>query len=517
MNIDAEAFIVYMTIFIVFSLVSLLTARCTCTYMSEAGLLLLTGVVGGGFVKLLVKEDKNDMLGEREVEEQLVRFSSEILFCILLPPIIFKSGYDMQGKAFWANIDKILALAFLGTSLSTFIVGVGLYGMRASFGMVDLSMPEALAFGALISATDPVTTLAIFEQLHVDQDLFNVVFGESVLNDAVSIVLYHTLIKYKDRTDSVSIGDVAFSLGEIAWIFGGSLTVGVLMALGAAVLFKFAQLRTSSMGHGKQLELALFVLACYAPFLLAEALDLSGIVAILFAGVVTRRYASTSLSEETRDRSESIIGVLAYAAEALIFIELGTCAWRPFHASIQLVLFVLLLCMFARAAHVYPIGGLMNLCHCKAEQQHFKKNHMHMVWFSGLRGAIAYALSTQFPGQYGDNIASLTMAVVLLTIWFMGGATETLLRCLGIAMGVGAEHEQVKVDEESNLKDHEESNFVVEMSPTSPNSLQPKPVAVGRSLEAHALADGDELDNSDGLGAQDSEPLDRFAHGAEGA
>eukprot|EP00443_Scrippsiella_acuminata_P032255 CAMPEP_0115331742 /NCGR_PEP_ID=MMETSP0270-20121206/86479_1 /TAXON_ID=71861 /ORGANISM="Scrippsiella trochoidea, Strain CCMP3099" /LENGTH=182 /DNA_ID=CAMNT_0002752557 /DNA_START=63 /DNA_END=608 /DNA_ORIENTATION=- len=182
MTPDAEAFIVYIILFVISSSVSLFVApRCKCTYLSEAGLLLLVGVVGGGLLALLAQEDKADKFGELEVERELVRFSSETLFYILLPPIIFKSGYDMQGQCFWANIDKIVSLAFLGTSVSAFIVGAGFYSMRTLFGMDDFSMPEALAFGALISATDPVTTLAIFEQLHVDQDLFNVVFGESVL------------------------------------------------------------------------------------------------------------------------------------------------------------------------------------------------------------------------------------------------------------------------------------------------------------------------------------------------
>jgi len=320
-------------------------------------------------------------------------------------------------------------------------------------------------------------------------------------------VLYHTFIKYKDFAGSVTSVDVAWSVGEVAWIFCGSLALGSGLARGAALLFKFAKSHTHLIMHGKQLELALFVLVCYAPFLLAESFHLSGIVAILFAGVVTRRYAADSLSGETRDRAETIVSVLAYAAESLIFIELGTCAWRPFHASVQLVFFITLMCLVARAAHVYPIGALMNACHCKSPQQHFKMNHMHMVWFSGLRGAIAYALSTQFPGKYGDVIASLTMALVLSTIWVLGGATEPLLQCLGIAMGVGARHAELEDDEENHgvtMSPRDSDGQAVEMSPTSPSILQPKPMPVGRSLEAHAAAGGNASDAADARGDQGS-------------
>lgn len=438
MHADVEAFCVYIAIFLISSVFSLcLAARCQCKYLSDAGLLLLTGFACGGLFLLFVKTDKRDVLGEVEVEETLSRFSSDALFSFLLPPIIFKSGYEMQGKCFWANIDKIVLLAFLGTLVSSLIVGVLLHAVRNSFGLEDLSMSEALAFGALISATDPVTTLSIFEQLGVDPDLFNLVFGESVLNDAVSIVLFRTFISFTHLTGSVTIADMGLAALSCATIFGGSLVLGVLLAYGASLAFRYARKRTHLLMHGHQLEMLLFLITCYAPFLLAELLGLSGIVTILFTGVTTRRYANESLSEESRHHAESIVGVLAYAAESLIFIELGTCAWLPFHVSWQLVVYVTFVCLIARAAHVYPIGAVLNTYyHCKSVDKGFKRSHMNIVWFSGLRGAIAYALSTQFPGKYSSSISSLTMAITLSTIWILGGATEPLLRCQGITESV---------------------------------------------------------------------------------
>eukprot|EP00746_Dinoflagellata_sp_MGD_P133938 gnl/MRDRNA2_/MRDRNA2_67711_c0_seq1.p1 gnl/MRDRNA2_/MRDRNA2_67711_c0~~gnl/MRDRNA2_/MRDRNA2_67711_c0_seq1.p1 ORF type:complete len:446 (+),score=48.95 gnl/MRDRNA2_/MRDRNA2_67711_c0_seq1:134-1339(+) len=309
--------------------------------------------------------------------------------------------------------------------------------------MADLSLTDACAFGSLISATDPVTTLAIFEHLNVDPHLYNVVFGESVLNDAVSIVLFRTFVDFgKKPTEGLTLHDIAVASGKCLAIFIGSAILGVALAFASSLLFKVAQRHTAKMhkgGHGEELELALFLIGCYTPFLVAETVGMSGIVAILFTGIVVKRYAHANLSDVPREHSASIIALLAYAAESFVFIELGTCAWRPFHASWQLVFFICVVIMIARAAHVYPIGVLLNACPCKnaSGESRFKMSHIHVVFFSGLRGAIAYALSMQFPEKYREEVCSLTMAVVLSTIWFMGGATSSILNCQGITVSAG--------------------------------------------------------------------------------
>ncbi|KAJ7426719.1 sodium/hydrogen exchanger 7 [Willisornis vidua] len=131
--------------------------------------------------------EQNDMLRK-------VTFDPEVFFNILLPPIIFHAGYSLKKRHFFRNLGSILAYAFLGTAVSCFIIGNLMYGVVKLMKLVgQLSdkfyYTDCLLFGAIISATDPVTVLAIFNELHADVDLYALLFGESVLNDAVAIVL----------------------------------------------------------------------------------------------------------------------------------------------------------------------------------------------------------------------------------------------------------------------------------------------------------------------------------------
>ncbi|ELT96886.1 hypothetical protein CAPTEDRAFT_120741, partial [Capitella teleta] len=116
-------------------------------------------------------------------------FPPTMFFLVLLPPIIFESGYNLHKGNFFANIGTILLFAIAGTVISAMIVGGGIYLLGKAQLVYQLDLVESFAFGSLISAVDPVATLAIFQAIEVDQVLYMLVFGESVLNDAVAIVL----------------------------------------------------------------------------------------------------------------------------------------------------------------------------------------------------------------------------------------------------------------------------------------------------------------------------------------
>lgn len=428
----AKFYGLYLFLLLLSFLLSYIAAhRCRCTYLSEAGVTLFVGFAGGGLLQLLVMQDEADEFGEREVSSALVSFSDTVLFCVLLPPIIFHSGYRMRGNFFWANIDKITMLAFAGTLVSSVLVGLLVFAGQGFVSSETLSLAEALTFGALISATDPVTTLAIFEELNVDPHLFNIIFGESVLNDAVAIVLFHIFGKCIGY-DGPLMGILLRAATDFAFVFAGSAVAGLLCGCFSALLFKHLQLHVHSRGHGPQLELAIFLVFCYAPYLLAECLSLSGTVAILFTGTSMKRYTYGNLSKEAKGFIETMIGLVSHVAESFIFIDLGTSAWQTFQATPSLVALTTVACLLARAAHVYPIGFFLNSLPMHYPRRRFEKVEMHMVWFSGLRGAIAYALSTQFPGPHRRCVMSLTMAVVLATVWGLGGTTVPMLRHLGI-------------------------------------------------------------------------------------
>jgi len=171
-------------------------------------------------------------------------FSPTTFFLVLLPPIIFESGYNLHKGNFFANLGSIVIFAIFGTIISALVVGGGVYLMGLADLVYQLDFVESFAFGSLISAVDPVATLAIFQALDVDPVLNMLVFGESILNDAVAIVLTTTVVE-SSRPEMA-----AMSNSEQAWhgiqrfvgIFLGSAGIGTVIGLISSLVLKHVDL-----------------------------------------------------------------------------------------------------------------------------------------------------------------------------------------------------------------------------------------------------------------------------------
>ncbi|OAE30046.1 hypothetical protein AXG93_4908s1130 [Marchantia polymorpha subsp. ruderalis] len=251
----------------------------------EAGAALILGVFVGMAVRISGEES-----GFRRFNEGSFRPNSlwpDFPFDLVMTDT--ESGWSLKTRPFFGNFGAICTFAFLGTLVSTFVTGICLW----IFGSLKLThaMPfmVCLTFGALISATDPVTVLALFNELGVDANLYAYVFGESVLNDAVAIVLYRTLLSFVGT--EISKGGIFGAFSYFIANFIGSFSIGVICALGSALLVKYGGLNDHGLGV---LESCLMVLFPYASYMMADALELSGIVAILFCGIVRRYSVLTS-------------------------------------------------------------------------------------------------------------------------------------------------------------------------------------------------------------------------------
>ena len=176
-------FVLFVLVLCIFLIHFILQNRCH--YIPES----LTIVFLGGFIGAIIKLLANEEL--KKVES----FSPTTFFLVFLPPIIFESGYNLHKGNFFANIGSILIFAIIGTTISALMVGGGVYLMGLADLVYPLNFVESFAFGSLISAVDPVATLAIFQALDVDPVLNMLVFGESILNDAVAIVLTATVVE----------------------------------------------------------------------------------------------------------------------------------------------------------------------------------------------------------------------------------------------------------------------------------------------------------------------------------
>ncbi|GAB5569110.1 sodium/hydrogen exchanger 8 isoform X3 [Prionailurus iriomotensis] len=159
-----------------------LLIRYRLHFLPESVAVVSLGILMGAVIKII--EFKK--LANWKEEEM---FRPNMFFLLLLPPIIFESGYSLHKGNFFQNIGSITLFAVFGTAISAFVVGGGIYFLGQADVISKLNMTDSFAFGSLISAVDPVATIAIFNALHVDPVLNMLVFGESILNDAVSIVL----------------------------------------------------------------------------------------------------------------------------------------------------------------------------------------------------------------------------------------------------------------------------------------------------------------------------------------
>ncbi|KFQ25368.1 Sodium/hydrogen exchanger 7, partial [Mesitornis unicolor] len=179
------------------------------------------------------------------------------------------------------------------------------------------------------------------------------------------------------------------------------------------------------------LETALFFLMSWSTFLLAEACGFTGVVAVLFCGITQAHYTYNNLSVESRSRTKQLFEVLHFLAENFIFSYMGL-ALFTFQKHIFSPIFIIgafIAIFLGRAAHIYPLSFLLNL----GRRHKISWNFQHMMMFSGLRGAMAFALAIRDTATYSHQMMfSTTLLIVFFTVWIVGGGTTPMLSWLNI-------------------------------------------------------------------------------------
>ncbi|KAK0390485.1 hypothetical protein QR680_019372 [Steinernema hermaphroditum] len=383
---------------------------------------------------------------ERHVEQKTT-FSPEIFFNILLPPIIFSAGYSLKKRHFFRNIGSILSFVFVGTTVSCVAIGSIMYVFCWLFNM-PFNFQELLFFGAVISATDPVTVLAVFSEMRVESDLFALVFGESCLNDAVAIVLSQIIDNFSASPNTVfDFHELCLAMWNFGYVFFGSLFLGSFIGCVNALFTKF-----TSISEFPLLESALFVLFSYISFLVAEVVELTGIVAVLFCGICQAHYTFNNLSEESQTRTKHFFESLSFLSESFIFCYIGVSIIISNNQKWNVIFLIcaLIAIVFARALYVYPLCVFLNI----RRRPVIPKKYQHMIVFAGLRGAMAYALASRNISTTNRQIMSTTASmIVIFTVLFNGGLTSWMIERLGIKHGDSAEHSRPS-DEGARSESH---------------------------------------------------------------
>ncbi|XP_053296952.1 sodium/hydrogen exchanger 6 isoform X1 [Pleuronectes platessa] len=416
----------------------------SCAVNASPATLLVN--VSGRFYEYTLKGEVSRSKGHQVQDDEMLRkvtFDPEVFFNILLPPIIFHAGYSLKRRHFFRNIGSILAYAFVGTVISCFVIGLIMYGFVSFMKVVgqlggDFFFTDCLFFGAIVSATDPVTVLAIFNELKVDVDLYALLFGESVLNDAVAIVLSSSIVAYQptgDNSHSFEAMALLKSFGIFIGVFSGSFALGVATGVMTALVTKFTKLRDFPL-----LETALFFLMSWSTFLLAEACGFTGVVAVLFCGITQAHYTYNNLSPDSQDRTKQLFELLNFLAENFIFSYMGLTLFS-FQSHVFNPLFIIgafLAVFLGRAANIYPLSFLLNF----GRKRKIGSNFQHAMMFAGLRGAMTFALSIRDTATYARQMMfSTTLLIVFFTVWICGGGTTPMLSFMSIPVGVDSDQD----------------------------------------------------------------------------
>ncbi|KAI8805081.1 Sodium/hydrogen exchanger family-domain-containing protein [Cladochytrium replicatum] len=441
--ISTWAILILISLLFITLLTSYYLQRKRIKFIHETVVSIFLGLVVGLVIRLIPSPDL----------QRMVSFDHKYFFNLLLPPIILNSGYDMKRKDFFRNFGSILTFAFLGTFISTVIIACAIY-LYALLGIngLKLSFLDAMVFGAILSSTDPVTVLAIFHQNKVDPKLYAIIFGESLLNDSVAIVLFSTLGQFKGK--EVTLINLAHGAGTFMAIFFGSVMIGLIIALICALMLKHSHLH-----QFPSLESCLIFLLAYSSYLLSNGIQLSGIVSLLFCGIALKHYAYDNMSMRSRRTTKYMFRVLSQMSENFIFIYLGVTLFTKVDEQYYpvLIIFTLGLIMAARYVSVVPLSHMINWINTRIYQRDevLPRNHQLMLWWAGLRGAIAFALAFEVGGESGNAIRSTTLVVCVVTIILLGGTTHHALMTLNIRTGVGESNYDAPTPDDEDFEDVE--------------------------------------------------------------
>lgn len=336
-----------------------------------------------------------------------------LVFEVFLAPLIFEAAIQIEWKPLRREMPLLLALVTLGVVLASALVAAGTHYL------MGWSWLSAAFFGVLLSATDPVSVIALFKTLHVPPRLHLLVEAESLLNDGVAAVGFGVLVTIAAGGEAgiVSIGH------QLAFTVVGGVAVGVLVALPLLFL--------AGGTSDRLVEVTLTTLIAWGSFLLADHFHFSGVLATLTAGLIVGNYGMTAtISPEGRQSMINFWEYVAFLVNSLIFILIGAReAQFTFAPVLGAAAVATVLSLLGRAVCIYPVAGMFARTGL-AVPWRFK----HVLVWGGLRGALALALALALPDiPERTQVVTATFAVVAFSIIVQGLSMQPLVRWLRLS------------------------------------------------------------------------------------
>ncbi|XP_065333632.1 sodium/hydrogen exchanger 3 isoform X2 [Cloeon dipterum] len=358
---------------------------------------------------------------------QVSPLTPDTFFLYLLPPIILDAGYFMPNRLFFDHLGTILLFAVVGTIFNAIAIGTSLWAVGQS-GLFEFDTPilDMMLFGSLVSAVDPVAVLAVFEEIHVNEILYIVVFGESLLNDAVTVVLYHMFEAYSEMGPANILPvDVASGIASFFVVALGGTVIGVIWGFLTGFVTRFThQVRVIE-------PIFIFVMA-YLAYLNAEIFHMSGILAITFCGITMKNYVEANISHKSHTTVKYAMKMLSSSCETVIFMFLGVATVNNAHSwNTWFVLLTVLFCTVYRFIGVMILASLAN----KFRLHQLNGVEKFVMSYGGLRGAVAFALVLLIDKKIVNlqpHFVTTTIAVIYFTVFFQGITIKPLVRILNV-------------------------------------------------------------------------------------
>jgi CPA1 family monovalent cation:H+ antiporter len=343
-----------------------------------------------------------------------VELDPDLVFAIFLPPLLFEAALNLDVAELRRNSKHITVLAVAGVISSALIIGVVLKETTA------LGLPLAVLFGTVVSSTDPVAVLAVFRELRIPKRLAVLVESESLLNDGTSIVFFTILL-------GAVLGrgiDVPRGIVEFFKVSVGGLAMGTLVGYALSLV--------TSRIDDHLVEITLTTVAAYGSFMAAQKLGFSGVIATVFAGIVTGSYGlGTAMSPTTQVAVQSFWEYVAFLVNSVVFlligIEVTLFSWAHYWRMAAIAVGA---AVAARAIVVYGYSNLMNI-----RGGTVPGRWQHVLFWGGLKGALSMALILGIPRgrvPQWEQFLVMTFSVVLFSLVVQGLTMRPLLKLLGL-------------------------------------------------------------------------------------
>jgi CPA1 family monovalent cation:H+ antiporter len=341
-----------------------------------------------------------------------VTLTKELVYSGLLPPLIFEAAFYLNWRELRRELPVILTLATIGVLISAAVTTAGLHFLAG------WDWTSALVFGALIAATDPVSVIAVFREAKAHGRLRLLLEAESLFNDGTAAVAFGIAVM-------IATGH---SLSSLTIVRSGLVVTGGGILCGAVVANLILYLVVRTQDH--LVETTCTTIAAYGSFLLAEALGVSGIFATLTAGLVLGNLGPEGrISERGKEAVQAFWEYAAFLANSVVFLLIGMHqASQQFGANWLPALAAVFAVTLARAITVYPLCQFF-----RSSALSVSARHQHVLFWGGLRGALALALALGLPPDVPrrEEIISVSFAVVAFSIFVHGLTIAPLLRRLG--------------------------------------------------------------------------------------